>query len=166
MSFTTEPRKVHYIDVIMTTIASQITSLTVVYLTVYSDADKRKHQSFASLPFVRGIHRDRWIPRTKGQLCGKCFHLMTSSCKIWNVQSNLRLTSLGTSDFGFERLAVIFDRSINSCSCGKSETKDIFTLVVHTSFKNTLTYTSILNHFLHRAATGSWNRYSGRQGTT
>ena len=29
----------HYIDVIMTTMASQITSLTVVYSTVYSDAD-------------------------------------------------------------------------------------------------------------------------------
>ena len=24
---------------------------------------------------------DRWIPRTKGQWRGKCFHLMTSSCK-------------------------------------------------------------------------------------
>ena len=63
----------------MTTVASQITSLTVVYSTVYSDTDQRKHQSPASLAFVRGIHRDRWIPRTKGQLCGKCFHLMTSS---------------------------------------------------------------------------------------
>ena len=69
----------HYNDVIMTTIASQITSLTVVYSTVYSDADQRKHQSSASLAFVWGIHRDRWIPRTKGQLRGKCFHLMTSS---------------------------------------------------------------------------------------
>ena len=29
-----------------------------------------------------GIHRDRWIPRTKGQQRGKWFHLMTSSC-IW-----------------------------------------------------------------------------------
>ena len=27
---------------------------------------------------------DRWIPRTKGQLRGKCFHLMTSSCAQWN----------------------------------------------------------------------------------
>ena len=27
-----------------------------------------------------GIHRDRWTPRTKGQLRGICFHLMTSSC--------------------------------------------------------------------------------------
>ena len=69
----------HYGDVIMTTIASQITSLTVVYSIVYSDADQRKHQSSASLAFVWGIHRDRWIPRTKGQLRGKCFHLMTSS---------------------------------------------------------------------------------------
>ena len=63
----------------MTTISSQITSLTVVYSTVYSDTDKKKHQSSASLAFVWGIHRYRWIPRTKGQLRGKCFHLMTSS---------------------------------------------------------------------------------------
>ena len=63
----------------MTKMASQITSLTVVYSTVYSDADQIKHQSSASLAFVWGIHRDRWIPRTKGQLRGKCFHLMTSS---------------------------------------------------------------------------------------
>ena len=69
----------HYIDVIMTTMASQITSLTVVYSTVYSDADQSKHQSSASLAFVWGIHRDRWIPHIKGQLRGKCFHLMTSS---------------------------------------------------------------------------------------
>ena len=39
----------HYNDVIMTTIASQITSLTIVYSIVYSDADQRKHQSSASL---------------------------------------------------------------------------------------------------------------------
>ena len=71
----------HYIDVIMTTMGSQITSLTVVYSTIYSGADQRKHQSSASLAFVWGIHRDRWIPRTKDQLRGKCFHLMTSSCQ-------------------------------------------------------------------------------------
>ena len=71
---------IHYADVIMTTMASQITSLTVVYSIVYSLADQRKHQSSASLAFVWGIHRDRWIPRAKGQLRGKCFHLMTSSC--------------------------------------------------------------------------------------
>ena len=47
----------NYDDVIMGAFASQITSLTIVYSTVYSDADQRKHQSSASLAFVRGIHR-------------------------------------------------------------------------------------------------------------
>ena len=41
----------------MGAIASQITSPTIVYSTVYSDADQRKHQSSASLAFVGGIHR-------------------------------------------------------------------------------------------------------------
>ena len=50
-------RTMHYNDAIMGAIASQITSLTLVYSTVYSDADQRKHQSSASLAFVRGIHR-------------------------------------------------------------------------------------------------------------
>ena len=41
----------------MGAIVSQITSLTIVYSIVYSDADQRKHQSSASLAFVREIHR-------------------------------------------------------------------------------------------------------------
>ena len=41
----------------MTMMAPQITSLTTVYLIVYSRADHRKHQSSTSLAFVRGIHR-------------------------------------------------------------------------------------------------------------
>ena len=48
---------IHYSDVIMGAMASQITSLTIVYSTVYSGADQRKHQSSASLAFVREIHR-------------------------------------------------------------------------------------------------------------
>ena len=47
----------HYNDAIMGAMASQITSLTIVYSIVYSDADQRKHQSSASLVFVGGIHR-------------------------------------------------------------------------------------------------------------
>ena len=43
----------------MGAMAFQITSLTIVYSTVYSVADQRKHQSSASLAFVRGIHR--WL---------------------------------------------------------------------------------------------------------
>ena len=49
--------KKHYNDVIMDTMASQITSLTIVYSSVYSCAYQRKYQSFVSLAFVRGIHR-------------------------------------------------------------------------------------------------------------
>ena len=41
----------------MSTIASQITSLTIVYSTIYSGADQSKHQSSASLAFVWGIYR-------------------------------------------------------------------------------------------------------------
>ena len=74
----------HYNDVIMCAIASQITSLTIDYSIVYSDADQ--YQSSASLAFVRGIHRDRWIPHRNGQLRGKCFHLMTSSCDVITSQ--------------------------------------------------------------------------------
>ena len=47
----------HYDYVVMGAIASQITSLTIVYSTVCSDPDKKKHQSSASLTFVWGIHR-------------------------------------------------------------------------------------------------------------
>ena len=41
----------------MSAMASQITSLTIVYSTAGSGADQRKHQITASLAFVRGIHR-------------------------------------------------------------------------------------------------------------
>ena len=41
----------------MSEVASRITSFPIVYSTVYSGADQRKHQSSESLAFVRGIHR-------------------------------------------------------------------------------------------------------------
>ena len=66
---------IHYSDVIMSAMASQITSITIVYSIVYTGADQRKHQSSAWGEFTG--HRK--IPHTKGQWRGKCFHLMTSS---------------------------------------------------------------------------------------
>ena len=57
----------------MSVMASQITSLTIV-TTVYSGAGQRKHQSSASLAFVRGFH---WWPVNKGPVTRKSFHLMT-----------------------------------------------------------------------------------------
>ena len=53
--------------------ASQITSLTIVYSIVYSDADQRKHQSSASLAFVRGIHRGPVNSPHKGPVAQKLF---------------------------------------------------------------------------------------------
>ena len=41
----------------MSEMASQITGVSIVYSTVCSHADQRKHQSSASLAFVREIHR-------------------------------------------------------------------------------------------------------------
>ena len=49
--------QIHYDDVIMSLMASWIASLTIVYSTSYWGVDQRKHQSSASLAFVRGIHR-------------------------------------------------------------------------------------------------------------
>ena len=53
--------------------ASQITSLTIVYSTVYSGADQRKHQSSAPLALVRGIHRSPVNSPHKGPVTRKMF---------------------------------------------------------------------------------------------
>ena len=55
----------HYSDVIMSMMASQITDVSIVYSTVCSGADQRKHQRSASLVFLRGIHRWPVILRTQ-----------------------------------------------------------------------------------------------------
>ena len=64
---------IHYNDVIMGVMASQITSLTIVYSTVYSGVDQRKHQSSASLAFVRGIHRGPVNSQHKWSVTRKIF---------------------------------------------------------------------------------------------
>ena len=63
-------RKIHYNDVIMSAmVVSQITILT----TVYSGTYQRKHQSSASLAFVRGIHRWPVNSPHKGPVTRKMF---------------------------------------------------------------------------------------------
>ena len=63
----------HYNDVIMSVLASPINSLTIVYSTVYSCADHWKHQSSASLVFVRGIQRWPVNSPHKGTVTRKMF---------------------------------------------------------------------------------------------
>ena len=60
-------------DVMMSAMASQITSLTIIYSTVYSGADERKHQISAPLDFVRGIHRSPVNSPHKGSVTRKMF---------------------------------------------------------------------------------------------
>ena len=67
----------HHIDIIMSVMVSQITSLTIVCSSIYSGADQRKHQSSASLAFEQGIHRWPVNSSHKGPVT-----LMTSS---WTV---------------------------------------------------------------------------------
>ena len=63
----------HYGDVIMGEMTSQINNLTIVYSSLYSGADQRKHQSFASLAFVRGIYRCPVNSPYKGPVTRKMF---------------------------------------------------------------------------------------------
>ena len=78
---------IHYGDVIMGAIASQITNLTIAYSTVYSDADQTKHQSSASLAFVRGIHRGpvnfphKW-PVTRKMFPFDDVIMLTATCAV------------------------------------------------------------------------------------
>ena len=70
----------------MSAMASQITSLTVVYSIVYSGAHQRKHQTSASLAIVRGIHR--WLVNFLhiGPVTRKVFpfdDVIISSCELY-----------------------------------------------------------------------------------
>ena len=91
----------HYNDVIMSTMASQITSLTIVYSCVYSGADQRKHQSTASLTFLRGIQQwpvnspHKW-PITRKMLPFDDFIMTPAAWDLWdwshsryNIQNRL-----------------------------------------------------------------------------
>ena len=87
-------RMTHYNDVIMSTMASQITSLTIVYSNFYSGADQRKHQSSASPAFVRGIHRS---PH-KGPVTRKMFPfvdlIMNSKVPLQYIPKIMHIVSL------------------------------------------------------------------------
>ena len=67
----------HYTDVIMGTMVSQITSLSIVQLFVQAQI-KENIKSSRHWPLWGEFTGYRWIPLTKGQLRGKCLHLITS----------------------------------------------------------------------------------------
>ena len=63
----------HYSEVIMSPVAPKITNLTIIYSTVYSGADHRKHQSSVSLGLAQRIHRWPVNSLHKGQATWKIF---------------------------------------------------------------------------------------------
>ena len=64
---------VHCNNFIISAIAFRMTSLMIVYSTVFSGPDQRKHQSSASLAFVREIHRWPVNSPHKGPVTRKMF---------------------------------------------------------------------------------------------
>ena len=82
----------------MSEIASQITGLTIVYSTVNSVADQRKHQSYASLAFVRGIHRRPVNSPHKGPVTGKMFPfddvIMCSKWLVFGIKWKVGVISI------------------------------------------------------------------------
>ena len=82
----------HYNDAIMSPMAFQITSLTIVYSIVYSGADQRKYQSFASLAFVRGIHRWPVNFPHKGLVTGKMFPFDDVTMQKWFIVYGTKIT--------------------------------------------------------------------------
>ena len=110
----------HYDDVIMSAIASQITSLTIVYSTVYPGADRSKHQSSASLAFVWGNHRGPVNSPHKWPVTRKIFPFddVIMSCNVChqgissdNAEQHL-ITSLVPSYFMIMHLTI--SQSVNN----------------------------------------------------
>ena len=78
----------------MRAMAYQITGVSIVYSNVCSCADQRKHQSSASLAFVRRIHQWPVNSPHKGPVTRKTFPLMTTS---WMLHPTIMRFVLGAS---------------------------------------------------------------------
>ena len=94
----------------MSKIASQITSLTIVYSTIYSGADQSKHQSSASLAFVWGIHRGPVNSPHKWPVTRKMFPFddVIMVYSVGGHQRSRRLFLLATNNFSFGQTIKFF----------------------------------------------------------
>ena len=166
----------------MSATASQIASLTIVYSTVYSGADQRKHQSFASLAFVSGIHRwpvnstHKWpvtrktFPfndvivtwRSRNRTCGHQLYIILT-CKLVRTFRNLTV-SFRT----FRNLTVSFyfccESSINGTGIDltvhNQSTKQLCTTLY------SILITSIYRGIRHRVMCDRWLSSRGVNGLT
>ena len=120
----------HYNDVVMGAIASQIASRTFVYSNVYSDADQSKHQSSASLAFVRGIHRGPGKSPHKWPVTRKIFPfddvIMRCSCDLTCISHgryhdcinlvHVEWAALSTERFSRMRWHSFFVHAFSTCN--------------------------------------------------
>ena len=74
----------------MGVLTSQITSLTIVCSNVYSGTVQRKHQSSASLAFVRGIHRRPVNSSHKWPVTWKMFPFNDVACNMSSLNGWIR----------------------------------------------------------------------------
>ena len=99
---------VHYSDVIVSATASQITSVSIVCSLVCSGADQRKHQSPASLAFVRGIHRWLLVSGQKGPVTRKVFLFDDVIMRIKRTSTRQQLKNLGHLCWGMIESSNVF----------------------------------------------------------
>ena len=106
----------------MGAMGSQITSLTIVYSTVHSGTDQRKHQSSALLAFVRGIHRRPVISPYKWPATRKMFPfddvimIHTHMCILYTY------TSVHTCAWAKMNTSTFIHTYIHLCICTQSHT--------------------------------------------
>ena len=95
----------------MSAMVSQITGASIVYSTVCSGADQRKHQSSALLAFVRGIRRWPVNSSHKGPVTRKMFPfddvITITNCRSWS--SNVRIPLAPTTKIRMARVTLSFD---------------------------------------------------------
>ena len=141
----------------MAAMASQITSLTIVYSTVYSGADQSKHQSSASLAFVWGIHRGPVNSPHKWPVTRKMFpfddvimirandiDLWSAGCGVW-ARINKQHTMYLSKNVG--DLPHIWSILITWIKWTPLSTPSEQRLInIHTTFTNIFSHTSIHKH--------------------
>ena len=89
-----------YSDDIMSALASQITGASMVCSTDCSGADQRKHQSSASLAFVRGIHRWPVNSPHKGPVTREMFPFHNVIMATYNPSHIIRRCLVYSFSFG------------------------------------------------------------------
>ena len=118
----------HYSDVIMSSMASQMTGVSILCSTVCSGAHHRKHQSSTLLAFVRGIHR--WIVDCphKGPVTRKMFPYDDVIREYWG---NLEYMMASLYGHAFRILSLcVWDQPVTAVvTCTKASKSELWCFI-------------------------------------